>query len=827
MRVLGAALLSTAAACGGAEREDDAATKSQSEKQPVPSTTRRRAASADDRYLAAVSLLEVERKPAEARAAFEALAADESASESVRARARLGLARAERLLGDTKSADAHLREVADRPADAPAAAAAARAELSAAAGASTRFATGTVELGEGQFLDLDTGGVFPTADTPLGGRAELSGRGDRLDWIAERKDAPEMEGAMPWLADAPWSRVTTDDGRAAWVQQLPGARPAALRFVVRLSGSGAPLAAPRDPFCTGRDDAIVVRFTADPKYARYRIERRTGFDGAYQTRGDVAAPPFVDTDVTDDGRYGYRITGVAENGDEGIPARVAGTKRSRGVTTGAVDLKGGTREPVWFDFAEEKTGTSGDLKFETSYGGGDEVGFLDARGRIVEARREGEQPRTVYSPVARRDWPRQIGVGDWIVVALRGGGVARARVRPGPSWHVHLDYEVDPDADAFGAGPELTVEERASDSVVHVTAPAGFEVKQVIARDPRANGDEKALAVEDGVAIDPAGGPGSLREYTAVGEDAQGRRSSPALARSNRLVGSPRAGTFDFHYGQGWSFETDSIVDASEADVVFSRCAGGISSITLTAPAGIVSLEDAGCRDGTTPSAERLFEMLLGADASALKLRSEARCDNRTPPSDVAILRTRFGGWAKVAIVARNESKDGWTHYPATLRFTYNPREPRFADSNEPSVDIGGVRLVAGAVPAGSGTPSGPAASTVAGVTAHSADGVINLRGRAIDVNAAMEKTISALGTKKVAVSIAKSPLADILKIVGALGVPVAIDDSAATAGMKEVEISAPKPLPLGDLIQSLADQAGVAWTIDDAGTVRFVPRPK
>src|SRR5262249_9345154 len=162
-------------------------------------------------------------------------------------------------------------------------------------------------------------------------------------------------------------------------------------------------------------------------------------------------------------------------------------------------------------------------------------------------------------------------------------------------------------------------DERASDAVVRVVGgPAGFSATAISARDPRTDDPAVELTIADGGAIDPKGGPGALREYLAVGVDRFGRRSAPATLTLNRLPSESHEGSFGFHYQQGYSIELDRVVDAAEADLVFSSCAGGISSITLTAPGGILSLEGVIGRDHDAPSAGRLFEMILGADESAV-----------------------------------------------------------------------------------------------------------------------------------------------------------------------------------------------------------------
>src|SRR5207244_3273695 len=92
------------------------------------------------------------------------------------------------------------------------------------------------------------------------------------------------------------------------------------------------------------------------------------------------------------------------------------------------------------------------------------------------------------------------------------------------------------------------------------------------------SGDWFIVPIRGGV--DPKGGAGAFRSYAAVGEDEFGRRSSSTWNTLNRRAGTPQDGVFRFHYKQGFSFERGALCDVADADLVFSSCAGGISSIT-------------------------------------------------------------------------------------------------------------------------------------------------------------------------------------------------------------------------------------------------------
>jgi hypothetical protein len=191
-----------------------------------------------------------------------------------------------------------------------------------------------------------------------------------------------------------------------------------------------------------------------------------------------------------------------------------------------------------------------------------------------------------------------------------------------------------------------------------------------------ASGDFAALEVKDGVARDAAAKEGQIREYRAVATDAHGRRAAVATPPLALFPDGPRTGEFAFHYQQGYSIEQGRIVAADQADVYFSMCAGGISQITLTAPGGIVNLANVVPREADPGTAEAVFDLFLRADPQAT-LGPEARADSGNSASNVFLLRTRRGGWAKLAIVHRG-SEGGWMEHLATSRFVFNPKEPVF-----------------------------------------------------------------------------------------------------------------------------------------------------
>ena len=171
--------------------------------------------------------------------------------------------------------------------------------------------------------------------------------------------------------------------------------------------------------------------------------------------------------------------------------------------------------------------------------------------------------------------------------------------------------------------------------------------------------------------------------------------AGPWAALRERLGQGRHEGTFKFHYQQGFDFERGEVVDLADADVVFQRCAGGISSITLAAAGGITNLESALGRRATGLDATQLYESLVGAPGDepgrSVELGSRAKGDSRTVEADVFVLRTRTGGWAKLAIVHRG-TEGGWTKHLATVRYLYDPDAPSFgADGDSARVVVGGI----------------------------------------------------------------------------------------------------------------------------------------
>ncbi len=177
--------------------------------------------------------------------------------------------------------------------------------------------------------------------------------------------------------------------------------------------------------------------------------------------------------------------------------------------------------------------------------------------------------------------------------------------------------------------------------------------------------------------------------------------SAAVLRVDHRLPSSatPAAdadGSFAFQYRQGYSFATHSTVDdLGDADLVFTRCGGRGSTVTLEAPGGnIQSLGSFWSELPDLSSAKNLLESLVSADAAIAKRWStSARTDDRRISSEAFVARTRGGAWIAFAIVAREEKGE---HDDPMLEIEYRIRgeQPKFRDSNGASdVVVDGITV--------------------------------------------------------------------------------------------------------------------------------------
>ncbi len=652
---------------------------------------------ADARLAEAWHALEIERKPALAAKRYRALLEDGSLSTSTRARATLGLARAERLLGRLDVAEALLREVLERYPELHVLQAEANAELPSALAGRTRFITGILGMSPGEGLDLDAGGVFPGRTTWLGGETEVWFGAEGLVLPTDAVEDPLLSRILAVTGREPWHRIQTDEGRTAWLQLLSGGSKPLVRFVTRVAGTRAPLGDVRDPHGLGREGRIEVWFEPRSELVRYRVEVRRSADDAFETRGEIPAPPFVHESPVPGTRYTYRITGFDAEGHANVPTLVAATTASRGVFAGTVELRRGQGVDL---LSGQVLPKGGDLTLLSTYGGSSGAGFRDALGRPVsEARVDPSPPASLWDAVPATPHP-YVSDGGQFLVPLRGGGVARGSLEMLPrssgrdpdAAEVRIRYQVNPDGPVFPPPPRLEATRTDAGVVVTVSGlGAGFDVPRLEVRRPDADSVLRHVVYEPATRryLDTLAGRDErgLLVYTAVPVGSGGRRGTPGSTIFDGRSPGVRVGTFQFHYHQGWAFARGEIVPRADADVFFTSCAGGISSVTLAAPGGITNLERVLERGAASHDPDLLMETVVGVDPERVRLDREAGGDSRLPASDVFVLRLRSGGWARLAIVHRGD-EGGWTDHLITVRYAWNPHAPRFTEDES---DLGVV----------------------------------------------------------------------------------------------------------------------------------------
>ena len=663
--------------------------------------------SVKDRFAKAWLALEVDRDPATATPGFQSVVADESAPREMRARASLGLARCERLLGKSADAERRLRALVEQYADLGAVLTEARQALADAAGGRSRYITGVVSLAQGQWLDLDTGGVFSGPGTFDGHLAEVGRDVKGVSLPAGHAADAAFAALLPVWSKAPWERISTDEGRVGWVQVLSNGSPSAVRFVTRTSGAGDVVLPSADPVVgLGTPEGIAVHFAVNPAFARYRVERRVGTRAAYAAVAEVETSPYLDPKTEEGTRYGYRIVGIAADASEGIPAVVQATRGSFGVVAGSCDLSRGT-DRAWDVLRSLRADLEdGDVFLANTFGGGDGASFVGGDDQpVVQAEASGTELRSIWAAPARERFP-YVQAGRWFTAPVRGGGVYRARfTEPAKGrGEAHLDYEAYPDGPVFPVAPVLVASRVPEGVRITLQAPAGFAVHELTARTLDVDGPARRIDVQDGSAVDAAPAAGHVTSYAARGVDALGRSGTTGEVVWNDRPRGVVSGEFTFHYQQGYSFDRAAVVPVEEADVVFSGAAGGISSITLSAPGGIVGLEHAhtvqqlevakgASRVQRVPiSAQILFDAVRAVDPVTVRLLPTAHGDARRPDSDVFIVRTRHGGWAKLAIVRRG-TEGGWHENLATVQFAYNAFEPTFGPATYDVAKYAGVVL--------------------------------------------------------------------------------------------------------------------------------------
>lgn len=647
--------------------------------------------SAETRYDDAWYLLEVERKPKEALLQFEAIAARAETTRVARAKCFLSIAKCHELLGKKDAANAKLREALEQFGDLPFVAQEASARLSSSSTA--RWLCGIQKLHAGQYLDLDTGGVFSESRTPSGVNSEINCRMSAvLDFSGNAVDDAAIVTAVPWLSNAPWKQLTTDLGHTAWFQVLTLAPVPTVRFITRISGGGPVLPTPKNLCCVGKGDAIEVWFDTDKIYQKYRIERRDSPDGIFINTGTIDQPPFIDRGAGVDARIGYRVTGITTAGDEGISQIVQGTVKSAGCFSGTTKIKF-TRDRQMYDLLKEEfVPSGGDISLANLYGNYSSAGFVDSKNQkpyYYSATSANAAARSPYEFEIDADAERFSYVGPEapFIILLNGGGIARCSWRPGDekTSEIELEYTVYPDADSFPQGPTLLIVDDQKRVTISVTSPYLTKTEEVAVKSLVDAEPDAVLKITNGEAIHES--PSSnIYQYRAIYTDRHGRTSPPAVVLYKRLSRGIREGTFEIKYLGGFSFAKNANVPAAEADIVLRSLAGGASSVGFTAARGILNLRNAVNRRGKgDETVTDYYQILTAVDPESLKLGSRADGDSNQPATDVFVVKTRDGGFAKLMIEGRDTKASGWTEYKIQCRYCYNPFEPVFTDGSAAS----------------------------------------------------------------------------------------------------------------------------------------------
>lgn len=631
----------------------------------------------EQRFLRAWFQLEDPSTVAQAEEGFRALLEREDLAERLRGRASLGLARAERLRGAAADASRRLESLVAGTRDDAVLHRMVLRELGV-----PRWFEATRVVPAQAYLDLDTGGYSTTADPHPRGGYEMQGAQFRVPTQPD----PDFGAKVAPMSMKPWVRLRTDEGHLCWVQVLATAPQTVVRFVTRVGGYGDVLPAPREPFCIGYNAKIEVWWRPDAKrYVRYRVEKRTGPEGEWREAGAFDAPPFVDRDIAPGARYGYRIVGLTANGLVGLPVSLQGTVRSRGVTSGSIELRGGRQQFV--DLLRGSAVARGwDLQLVNVWPQG--AMFRTYMGSNVAELGKEAKKRGVRSP-----WDvigggqMQLRSGSEFIVPLRGGGVARCRVKilarqQRGRYGLKLDYWSYGDSDLFPAAPTIVAEETEGGVRVKATVRGSYRIPQVEVREAISQRGPWIVPLDrDGVGLDTTGSSEDLREYTATGIDAHGRRTPEARTVLVRMPDRPVRGEFKIHYQQGYSVEKRKVVAVTDADIYIQQANNRLNRIYLYAPRGLTNMRNVLSRSRGQLSEEQMFERIAGVDEATFGRGADYLWARETNKGDgVFITRTEHGGWVKFWIAGRQKS-GSWTRQKATIRFVYNPRAPRFLDA--------------------------------------------------------------------------------------------------------------------------------------------------
>ena len=619
----------------------------------------------------------------EAEAVFRAIAGDDALPERLRVRAEIGLSRVEQAKGERAAARRRLESLLARAAELPEL----RRVIVERLGPPRWFEAVRIvpRAQAGWFLDLDSGGLTQSRDRGPRGGPEMEGAA----FLVPTQLDSSIVGALPQMSTKPWHRLRTDEGNLALVQVLSTSQQTVIRFITRLGGYGDVLPSPRGPFCIGYNSKIEVWWRPDPQYVAYRVQRRRGSEGVWEEAVERAQPPFIDRDVDVGERYGYRIVGVTKNGYEGLPARMQATVRSRGVSSGRIEIK--SRNVKCDLLMGDVVSQDWDIWVQNIYPQGAMIrnSFNVTVFPLIRIPGDAE-PLSPWDAKVGGSW--QLKSGDEFLVALRGGGVARCRVTITPkkkNQHgVIIDYYVYGDADSFPQPPKITTTE-SDDGVTieaHVDEPyrlGDVQVTKLIAREGPTTlpFDRKGRAFDEDRAHD------DMHEYSVIGMDAHGRRTLPGKAIVVRMPSRTYDGEFKFHFQQGYSFERGKIVPYAECDLYFQAASRQIARMLLAAPRGITHLRTVYGWSARNISEKQIFDRVAGAVPEKLNLAlTQVWCNEKTIGENTLILRTRHGGWVKFYIANRQNSGN-WIKRTTTIRYVYNPREPVF-DSEPDGLSI-------------------------------------------------------------------------------------------------------------------------------------------
>ncbi|MHC4956098.1 MAG: hypothetical protein ACYTGZ_19820 [Planctomycetota bacterium] len=658
-------------------------------------------AEAELRVLRAWFALEDPTTRARAVEAFRAVAEDAEVDEALRIRAEIGWARADELGGERAAARVRLEKLIPRAAKLPQL----RRVLVQRLGPPKWYAAVRVIplAPSAWFLDLDTGGMTNTREASPRGGPEMEG----ANFLVATEADDEIATALPLMSSKPWHRLRTDEGNLCVVQVLSHTPQTVVRFVTRIGGFGEILPAPRRPFCIGYNSKIEVWWRTDKSYARYKVQRRVGPAAAWEPAVERDGPPFIDRKVDAGERYGYQIVGVTAEGYEGLPVRLQGTVRSRGVVTGRIQVQGGRN--VSYDLLLGDAVSSGwDINVQNVWQQGAMIRshYGSNLFALTQAKNNAE-PLSPWDVTVSNQW--QLKSGDRFLVPLNGGGVARCKItinkHPKTNrWNADIDYEVYGDADAFPEPPRVTARETAEGVVVHADVDAPYRLAEVQVRELVSNRgpwvleiDEDGNALDthelDGIAASEGAAKGGLREYSVVAMDAHGRRTLPGRALMVRMPDKPLPGEFKIRFQQGYSFARRKIVPHAEADIFFQTANTGIDRICFMAPKGIMNMRTAFDWNSNKVAEEQIFNRVAGMESADTNLSvTQIWINKGNRGENVLVLRTRHGGWVKMYVAARQTSGN-WTQRTATVKFVYNPRAPRFDEVPGELTTRGGVKF--------------------------------------------------------------------------------------------------------------------------------------